>query len=254
MFTAGEYKKAQSVQEAWELNQKKSARILGGGCWMRLGRQRIGTLVDLSGLGLDTITREGDRFVIGAMTTLRQLETNELLKEAYGDYFREMVKGIVGVQFRNCATVGGSIVSRFGFSDLLTGFLVLDCRVNLFKKGELSLAEYAAMAPDRDVLVSISIPAGGIRAVYQSVRNTHTDLPVLNCAASLAEGIEGVQVAVGACPARARLLEGVTRENLASQLDGLRFGSNMRAGAEYRRHLAGVLSGRALDQLEEGRK
>ena len=33
---------------------------------------------------------------------------------------REAVRHIVGVQFRNCATVGGSIYGRFGFSDVLT--------------------------------------------------------------------------------------------------------------------------------------
>ena len=254
MFTAQEYKRPQSLQEAWELNQKKSARILAGGCWLRLGRQRIGTLVDLCGLGLEGISLEGDRIAVGAMTTLRQLETSPLLREAYGDYFREMVKGIVGVQFRNCATVGGSLASRFGFSDLLTGFLAADCRVTLFKAGELPLEEYAALAPDRDLLVKVTVPAGGVRAVYQSVRNTRTDLPVLTCAASRREGEEGLRMAVGARPGKAVLLRGVTRDNCPARLEELSFGSNMRAGADYRRHLAGVLSRRALAQLEEGER
>lgn len=43
-----------------------------------------------------------------------------------GGAVRESLRHIVGVQFRNLATVGGSIFGRFGFSDVLTMFLALD--------------------------------------------------------------------------------------------------------------------------------
>ena len=55
MFTAQQYVKAASLEEAYALNQKKSSAVLGGGCWMKMGKRRIGALIDLSGLGLDTI-------------------------------------------------------------------------------------------------------------------------------------------------------------------------------------------------------
>ena len=58
---------------------------------------------------------------------------------------REAVRSIVGVQFRNLATVGGSIWGRFGFSDVLTLFLALDTRVLLYRAGEISLREFAGM-------------------------------------------------------------------------------------------------------------
>ena len=45
---------------------------------------------------------------------------------------RDAVKSIVGVQFRNCATVGGSIFGRFGFSDVLSVFLSLDTTCLLY--------------------------------------------------------------------------------------------------------------------------
>ena len=44
---------------------------------------------------------------------------------------------IVGVPFRNCATVGGSVFSRFGFSDLTCALLALDASVVLYRGGEL---------------------------------------------------------------------------------------------------------------------
>ncbi len=53
---------------------------------------------------------------------LRQLETHEGLNRYLMVCFRECTRNIVGVQMRNCATVGGSIFARFGFSDILTCF------------------------------------------------------------------------------------------------------------------------------------
>ena len=51
-----QYTKAASLEEAWELNQKRSAVVLGGCCWLRLSPQRrIAQAIDLSALGLDQI-------------------------------------------------------------------------------------------------------------------------------------------------------------------------------------------------------
>ena len=250
MFTAQNYVRVQSLEEAWSLNQKKSNRILGGGCWLRLGRQRIGTLIDLSDLGLGTIRREGDTLLLGAMVTLRQLETSALLQECYGSFFPRMVESIVGVQFRNCATLGGSVAGRFGFSDLLTGLLAVDSQVCLVKGGVMPLARYLSLPPSRDVVAEIRLPASGWKASYQSFRNTHTDLPVLTCAVARRDGEAAFQVSVGARPARPALLTDVTRETLAGRLDQLSYGSNMRAGEAYRRHLAPVLAARAIEELE----
>ena len=83
MFTAQQYVKAATLEEAYELNQKRNNAILGGGCWMKMNRRRYQTLIDLSGLGLDKIEKTPDEFVLGAMVTLRQLETSPELKEAF---------------------------------------------------------------------------------------------------------------------------------------------------------------------------
>lgn len=74
MMTIREYKRAESLEEAWQLNQKKPNRILGGMIWLKMETINVGTAIDLSGLGLDTIEETEDSFSIGAMVTLRQLE------------------------------------------------------------------------------------------------------------------------------------------------------------------------------------
>ena len=76
MMTIREYKRAESLEEAWQLNQKKANRILGGMIWLKMETINVGTAIDLSGLGLDTIEETDVGFSIGAMVTLRQLETH----------------------------------------------------------------------------------------------------------------------------------------------------------------------------------
>ena len=117
------------------MNQKRANAVLGGGCWLRLGRRRLDTVIDLSGLGLEEIREETGAVVIGAMATLRQLEQDERLQAAFGRYFQDCTAHIVGVQFRNCATVGGSVRARFGFSDLVTALLPLGGTVVLYGGG-----------------------------------------------------------------------------------------------------------------------
>ena len=65
-----EYKRAESLEEAWQLNQKKSNRVLGGMVWLKMGKMQICTAIDLSGLGLDTIEETleqyADQFPVNA--------------------------------------------------------------------------------------------------------------------------------------------------------------------------------------------
>ena len=184
MMTIREYKRAESLEEAWQLNQKKNNRIIGGMIWLKMEKINVGTAIDLSGLGLDAIEETEEQFSIGAMVTLRQLELDAGLAAYTNGAVRESVRHIVGVQLRNLATVGGSIYSRFGFSDVLTLFLALNASVELYKGGIVPLAEYAARPYDRDLLVRVIVPKEPAAFCYQSVRNSQTDFPVLTCAAA----------------------------------------------------------------------
>ena len=259
MMTIREYKRAESLEEAWQLNQKRPNRVLGGMIWLKMENINVGTAIDLSGLGLDTIEETDEGFSIGAMVTLRQLELHPGLAAYTDGAVRESVRHIVGVQLRNLATVGGSIYSRFGFSDVLTMFLALNASVELYKGGVVPLTEYAQRPYDRDILVRVLVPKENARFVYQSVRNSQTDFPVLTCAvAKLADG--SIRAAIGARPGKAVLYTaapeaGETAEEFAARFAAevkadIKTESNLRGGAEYRRHLAGVLTKRAVCRLE----
>lgn len=267
MLKIKNYVKAESLEQAYELNQKRTNRIVGGMLWMKMSGAQIQTAIDLSGLGLDKIEESEEEFSIGCMATLRDLELHEGLEKWSCGIVRESVKDIVGVQFRNLATIGGSIFGRFGFSDVLTCFLALDTYVELYKGGVLPLYEFAGMERDNDILVRVIVKKTPGKRVYMTHRNTKTDFPVL--AAAVSSDLRGARVVVGARPAKAvcvpvkeewklRLDQGICSEEeaekMARELAGqIVMGSNMRASAEYRHHLAEVLIKRGFIRLQEER-
>lgn len=151
MLNIREYVKVQSLEEAYELNQKRTNKVIGGMLWMKMGSRNIQKAIDLSGLGLDKIEETEEEFRIGCMTTLRDLELHPGLEAYTGGAMKESLRHIVGVQFRNLATVGGSIFGRFGFSDVLTLFLGLDTDVELYKGGIVPLSEFAWSKRDNDI-------------------------------------------------------------------------------------------------------
>lgn len=259
MLTIREYKQATTLEEAWQLNQKRPNRVLGGMLWMRLSKGNVQTAIDLSALDLDTIEETETEFRIGAMLSLRQLELHEGFTAYSEGANKEALRHIVGVQFRNLATVGGSVFGRFGFSDVLTLLLVMDSYVELYKGGIVPLADFVNMPYDRDILVRVIVKKTAAHYSYKSVRISKTDFPVLTCAAALTQ--KGVQAAVGARPAKAALVKDAEQlatlpmtaekaQAFAEYAAGLLpTETNPRGSAAYRTHLIKVLTARCLTEL-----
>ena len=259
MINIQNYVRAKSLEEAYTLNQKKSTRIRGGMLWLKMAGNTVGTAVDLGGLGLDTIEESEEGFRLGAMATLRAFERHPGLAAYTGGAAGRAVQDIVGVQFRNMATVGGSVWGRFGFSDLLTLLLSMDTRVELYKGGLVPLEEFAARPYDRDLLVRVHIRKTPGRFAYRAMRIQRTDLPVLTCAMSRLGG--EYRLAVGARPGRAVLLRdeegllagGITLDSAAAFAAwagrSVPTGSNARGSAGYRTHLVEVLTRRNALEL-----
>ena len=248
MITIQKYIRAKSLEEAWQLNQDKRSRILGGMLWLRLGKNTVGTAIDLCDLGLDTIEETEDAFSIGAMATLRDIEVHEGLNVYSGSAIAKAVKDIVGVQFRNMATVGGSIWGRFGFSDVLTVFLALDSYVELYKGGIVPLAEFVNMKKDNDILLRLIVKKTPCQVVYSSVRNQRTDFPVLACAVCSMKG--EYRASIGARPGRAVLVRRDKAEGFADFVaQNVPTGGNIRGSAAYRTHLTRVLVERLMAEM-----
>ena len=118
------------------------------------------------------------------------------------------------MQFRNCATIGGSIFPKLGFSDVLTAFLACDTQVILYKKGEVPLREFIYIPTDNDILTHLYVKKDGRKTAYESFRMTETDY--------------------------------------AKRVIGkLQYGSNIRGSEQYRKQLSKVLIGRCISRLTE---
>lgn len=261
MFTVQKLAQPQSLDEAYDLLTAQRNNVLLGGCaFLRLGSQRIGTAIDLSHCNLAYIEETPEEIFLGAMSTLRDVETYPALRSNFDGVLSKAVANIIGVQFRQIATVGASVFSKYGFSDLIPALLALDTDVQLFMGGRLPLAAFLRNPYRKDILTKIIIKKNSRTAAYQQMRNSHSDFPLLNVAVSELDG--NWRIVVGARPGRARFArraadvlatDGVAPENIAfaAQVAAgeLPFGTNTRATATYRKALCETLVRRAVTEV-----
>jgi len=246
--------------EALELIREKRGVPLGGGLWLRMSGKRIGLAVDLSALGLEYIRDSGDSIEIGAMTSFREMEISGLLDERFGGLFSRVVGGVVGLQFRNMVTAGGTVAGKYAFAGLNAALLALGAKVVLAGEGERDFAAFLAESGTKPFLLEkIALPPRAA-AGYSSLAITKGDFSILVAAAAFAGGTW--RVAVGARPGAAML-----SESAAAALGGqarpgakaieaaasaaateLTFSGDMRASSEYRREICPVLVRRALEE------
>ena len=244
-------------REAYDLLQEnRLATVVGGMMWLRLSDRVAPLGIDLSRCGLDRIEDTGDAWRIGAMVTLGQLERHEGFAASTCGVFAEAVRDIVGTQFRNLATVGGSVYARMGFSDVVTALLALDAEVELEGAGVMPIIPFVERGARRDVLTHAIVRKHRYQAAFASVRNAATDFSALNAAAACWQG--SWHVTVGARPKKAALVTGGERiplrrdfspaelDAVCELVDGLDYGSDLRASAEWRRQVAPELVRRAV--------
>lgn len=259
MYTMRNYVQVSDLEEAYNLRKKnRNNVILGGSLWLKMGNRDIATGIDLCNLGLNEILEDEKQYKIGCMCTLRDLEMNASLHKEFQGSFKEALRHIVGVQFRNTATVGGSVYPRFGFSDVLTIFAALDCEIELYQAGLVPIREFVKESPGDDILVNVVIKKDGRKVSYQTHRMTETDFGILTCAVAEKDGT--YTVVLGATPGKANIVEGVELkhpedgEEMSAFLEQVTekfvFGSNMRGSAEYRKAVAKVLIRRAVEELK----
>ncbi|WP_028828749.1 FAD binding domain-containing protein [Proteocatella sphenisci] len=282
MYTAKNYIRVDSLEQAYELNKTRTNVVMGGLMWLKQSKKNINTLIDLSGLELNNITDLESHIEIGAMVTLRQMEKSPVLQKYFGDYFEKAFKSIVGVQFRNGATVGGSVFGRYGFSDVITALMPLETSIEVFNGSieNIPIEKFVSLKRDQSILSKIIIKKTESISSYESLRIISTDFPQLSVSASLEKpkpdtNLSKLSIAVGARPGIARLIvsdnfdiselftsyaQDVNNNSCASineliekylldDLNNLNYGSNLKASAQYRQILSKALSAKVLRDL-----
>lgn len=262
MFTITSVIQPETLEEAYQtVSQRKNNIVLGGCTFLRMGSLKIGTAVDLSKLGLQYIKEQSDSIEIGGMTTLRELETHPLTMRYFSGIVPQAVSNILGVQFRNAATVGASVFSRYGFSDVITALAVLDTQVELCKGGVMPLETFLTKPYEKDILTKIVLRKSSRTASFQSLRKSASDFAVLNAAVSQLDGTW--TIAVGARPNTAAVAKQASAllsqsgnggdavdRAAAAAAEELNFGTNMRGTAEYRKAMCRVLVKRAIMEVQ----
>ncbi|WP_099191248.1 FAD binding domain-containing protein [Tepidibacter mesophilus] len=261
MISIQNYVFPETLEEAYDiLKSKRNNTVLGGCAFLRMGSKNIGTAIDLSKINLNYIKECDETIDIGAMATFREIETSPILTKYFNGVLSESVKNIVGVQLRNSVTIGGTVYSKYGFSDLITALLSLDADVVLYKQGRISLEEFLQKDFEKDILTKIIIPKTNKKAVFKSIRNSNSDYAILNVAISKEN--TDFKIVVGARPQRAKIAKEASiylgKSKLTSEdieqtssiaAKELNFGSNMRGSKEYREVICKVLVKRALMEV-----
>lgn len=270
-----EYYRPQKLSEALALLQRTDVHtvpLAGGTDLVSQKDALVEAVVDLQELGLDYI-KEGDSFVrLGAVTTLQTMATSPILRALADGVVAEAAHNCAARIVRNMATLGGTLISRAGTTDLPPTLLALEAEVLLLAPDErrLSLAEFYVeenQLPGSGWLLTeviIPIPGGSTGASLQRVSRTPSDRAIINVAAVVAikDGVcqkaRAVAGGMGPVPVSlstvAAFLEG--KELSAERIDEaakavgeqLDPPSDFLASGEYRREMGIVLVRRALKE------
>jgi aerobic carbon-monoxide dehydrogenase medium subunit len=273
-----EYTRPSSLAEAVQAlaGGGEDAKVIAGGqSLLSLLRLRLAypdLLVDIGGLSeLRGVRDAGDTLVVGALTTHYEVIRDSLVREHCG-LLAQATATVADPAVRHRGTIGGSLAHGDPAGDLPAVIAALDATLLVTGPAgerEIAAADFfldylsTALTPG-EILTGIRIPklGPGWGYRYEKFQLSAQDWAVVGVAA-LARRDNG-QVAearigltnMGTVPVRARAAEAAaagaeaSREALAAAgrqaAEGTDPPDDLRAAPDYRRHLARVLTGRAL--------
>ncbi|MCL6515886.1 xanthine dehydrogenase family protein subunit M [Alicyclobacillus sp.] len=273
------YERAASVKEALELWRASggSAKWLAGGHsllpLMKLRLSAPPKLIDISGIDeLRGVARVGDRVVIGALTTHRELATHPLIRETL-PALSDAARQVGDLQVRNRGTIGGNLAHADTASDLPAVAVSLGAELLVatpdgdvvLPAQEFFLGPLVTAMPENGLLkaVSFPVPPGNARGVYEKFPHPASGYAVVGVAVTAGVDAQGVVdfVRVGVTGAadaayRAQAVEeallgreptpDALRAAAAKAADDGAIAGDAFASEAYRRHLCTVVAERAL--------
>ena len=258
---AFEYHRPKTVAEAVSLLRGASdAKLLAGGhTLIPTLKQRLASPSDIIDLGaiaeLKGIRREGDRLIIGALTTYSEVVELETARSAI-PALAQLASHIGDSQVRNRGTIGGSIANNDPASDYPAAVLGLNATVRTNQReiaaDDFFRGMFETALGDDEVITAVSFPRPA-KAGYMKFPNPASRYAIVGVMVAQTGG--GVRVAVtgaGPCVFRLPDFERALADNFsADAIKGLSvspsgLNSDIHASAEYRAHLVGVMARRAL--------
>ena len=272
------YHDPRTVNEAVALlGRLENAKLLAGGqSLMPMLNMRFvqpDHVIDLNKVeGLSYIRVEDDSLDVGAMTRQRELEFHQGVRSRC-PILRDALLQVGHRQTRNRGTLGGSLCHLDPSAELVTVAAALDAVVSVAgPRGarEVPFAEFpvafmmAAIELD-EIVTAVRFPLwpGGHGHAFVEFSRRHGDFAIVAAAALLHEDAQGQILrasltlgGVGTAPLRMSEAEAILVGNVASEalfrdasescrhVDAM---DDVHVSAAYRRHLAVVLSRRALE-------
>ncbi len=272
---AFEYVRPTSVEEAVAalVEHGDDAKVLAGGHsllpLMKLRLAMPAVLIDIGRIpDLSYVRVEGDEVAIGAGTRHHEVE-KDAVAAAEVPILPYVASQVGDPQVRHRGTIGGTVAHSDPASDLPTALLALGGTVVVqgsSGRRDIPITEFwlgffeTALAED-ELIVEIRVPRTGSAGwAYEKFTRRANDWPIVAAAAvgSRGGGAGGpLRVAlanmagsvVRATATEEALARGASIEEAAALADqGTSPGADMHADQEYRRHLARLLTRRALEK------
>ncbi|WP_068427220.1 FAD binding domain-containing protein [Piscicoccus intestinalis] len=248
--------------------------IAGGQSLLPILRMRMAApevLIDLGNVAeLRGVFDDGEGIVVGAMTRYDEFLRDELAREHAG-LLVEAVKTVADPQIRHRGTIGGALAHADPAGDVGAPALALDAEFvivgpsgqRVVPAAEFFVDLFTTAVGDDEILAAIRIPKHtGWGAHYEKFVRVVHQWSIVAVAATvrvedgrIAEAKVGL-TNMGPTPLRARSVEGalagceLTEEAVgaacASAADGTHPPEDLQGDADYRRHLATVLTRRAV--------
>jgi aerobic carbon-monoxide dehydrogenase medium subunit len=260
-----DYEVAESAAHALMLlaEHGEDAKLLAGGHsllpMMKVRLAQPAVLIDIARIAeLSGIRTDGDELVIGATTRHAELASSPLVK-AEVPILAYAAAQVGDPQIRHRGTIGGSLAHADPSADLPMTLLALGGSLEItgpsgtstvpadeFFTGPLE----SVLQPD-ELLSAIRVPRGGsVSWGYQKFVRRANDWAIVGVAAY--DGRVAL-ASMGGTPLRALAVEEALRsgasaaEAAALAAEGTSPGQDFHADADYRKHLARVLTRRALE-------
>lgn len=268
------YRRATSVEDALAALADPDAKVIAGGHslvpMMKLRLARPGLLVDIAGLPLGGISDGAAELVIGALTTHADIARATVLTDGPLAAAAECAASVGDAQVRNAGTIGGSVAHGDPASDAPAALLALDARVRVLSAAgqrdvpatEFFKGPFWTALGEQELVTAVVFPkpAGQAGSAYASVEDPASGYPLAGAAAlvvvegdrivSARIGVTGVSgtpfraVAAEAAAVSGASVADAAREDIAGQDV---FGDS-RFDEEYRRHIAAIVIGRAVER------
>jgi carbon-monoxide dehydrogenase medium subunit len=262
-----EYARAGSVAEAIELLGREDARILAGGHslipLLRMRFARPSLLVDIGRLeDLRYVREDGDRISIGALTRHADLVRDPVVAQSCG-LLVQAAREVGDPQVRHRGTIGGSVAHADPASDLPTVLVTLDADFvaqgpdgeRTIPAGEFFTGPFETALRPQELLTELRMPKVDTGVYLKHVRRSQ-DWATVAVAAARVDGTVQIGLAgMGPTPLRAHaaeqaLADGASAEEAAARAaEGADPPSDVSGSAEYRAHLAQILTRQALERL-----